>query len=231
MKTKFLVLSLVTFLFVACNAQTSKNIEVLTTTDFSQKIMATPNAQIIDVRTLGEFESGHIENAKNVDWLSKDFEKNIATIDKTKPVFVYCKSGGRSSKAANKLAQMGYTKIYDLNGGFLKWESAGLGEPSDKIIGISSQEYAALLNTDKEVLISFYAPWCAPCKKMEPYMLQMQKEGTDKYVIVRLNADENKTMMKDLKIDELPTLLLYKNKVVVWRHSGFISEEDLKKQL
>ena len=231
MKTKFLVLSLVTFLFVACNGQTSKNIEVVTATDFSQKILATPNAQIIDVRTLGEFESGHIENAKNIDWLSKDFEKNIATIDKTKPVFLYCKSGGRSSKAANKLAQMGYTKIYDLNGGFLKWESAGLSKPSDRIIGINSQEYAALLNNDKEVLISFYAPWCAPCKKMEPYILQMQKEGTDKYVIVRLNADENKTMMKDLKIDELPTLLLYKNKEVVWRHSGFISEEDLKKQL
>lgn len=231
MYNKFFNLFFVSFLFIACNGQTSKNIEVIAATDFSKKIIATPNAQIIDVRTSEEFESGHIDNAKNVDWFSKDFEKNVASFDKTKPVFVYCKVGGRSSKAANKLSQMGYAKIYDLDGGFLKWEVAGLSPESDKIIGICSQEYAELLNNDKEVLISFYAPWCAPCKKMEPYMLQMQKDGADKYVIVRLNADENKTIMKELKIDELPTLLLYKNKEMVWKHSGFISEEDLKKQL
>lgn len=231
MYNKFFNLFFVSFLFIACNGQTSKNIEVITAPDFSQKIIATPNAQIIDVRTSEEFESGHIDNATNVDWFNKDFEKNVASLDKTKPVFVYCKSGGRSAKAADKLAQMGYTKIYDLQGGYLKWDSAGLAPASDKIIGICSQEYAELLNNDKEVLISFYAPWCAPCKKMEPYMLQMQKESNDKYVIVRLNADENKTIMKELKIDELPTLLLYKNKEMVWKHSGFISEEDLKKQL
>lgn len=231
MKTKFLLLSFFSFLFSSCIGQTSKNIEVLPATEFSQKILATSKAQIIDVRTPEEFESGHIENAKNINWLGYDFQKDVATLDKTKPVFVYCKVGGRSAKAAAKLSEMGYTQIYDLDGGFLKWESAGMVVPTDKIIGICSQEYAELLNTNKEVLISFYAPWCAPCKKMEPYMLQMQKEATDKYVIVRLNADENKTIMKELKIDELPTLLLYKNKEMVWKHSGFISEEDLKKQL
>lgn len=231
MKTKLFLISIFSFLFLACNGQTSKNIEVISATEFSQKILATPKAQILDVRTSEEFESGHIDNAKNTDWFSADFEKSTANLDKTKPIFVYCKAGGRSAKASDKLAQLGFTQIYDLDGGFLKWESAGLAPSNDKIIGICSQEYAELLNNDKEVLINFYAPWCAPCKKMEPYMLQMQKDGKDKYVIVRLNADENKTIMKDLKIDELPTLLLYKNKEMVWKHSGFISEEDLKKQL
>jgi hypothetical protein len=59
----------------------------------------------------------------------------------------------------------------------------------------------------------------------------MQTELADKVVIIRLNADEHKTLMSNMKIDELPTLLLYKNKEVKWRNSGFISEEDLKKQL
>ena len=231
MKNKFLFLSFVSFLFMACNAQTSKNIEVLPAIDFSHKILATSKAQIIDVRTPEEFESGHIDNSKNIDWFDKDFEKNVASVDKTKPVFVYCKVGGRSAKAAAKLSEMGFTEIYDLDGGYLKWEAAGLAPSSDEIIGLNSKEYAALLNTDKEVLINFYAPWCAPCKKMEPFMLQMEKDKTAKYVVVRLNADENKTMMKELKIDQLPALFLYKNKEVVWKHNGYISEQDLKKQL
>ncbi len=231
MKTSLYLLTVLSFLFMSCNSQTSKKVELVSVTEFSQKIMATPKAQIIDVRTPEEFESGHIDDSQNINWLGSDFEKSATTLDKSKPVFVYCKVGGRSAKAAAKLNEMGFTQIYDLDGGFLKWESAGMVIPSDKIIGLNPQEYANLLNNDKEVLISFYAPWCAPCKKMEPYMLQMQKDLNAKYVIVRLNADENKTMMKELKIDELPTLLLYKNKEIVWKHSGYISEIDLKKQL
>jgi hypothetical protein len=57
------------------------------------------------------------------------------------------------------------------------------------------------------------------------------KEMADKVTIVRLNADENKTLISQLKIDELPTLFIYKNNEIIWKHSGFISEEDLTKQL
>ena len=96
---------------------------------------------------------------------------------------------------------------------------------------MTSQEYAELLNSDKKVLIDFYAEWCAPCKKMTPYLLKMQKDMADKVVIIRLDADKNKTLLQEMKIDELPTLLLYENKEIKWKNSGFISEEDLKKQL
>ena len=126
---------------------------------------------------------------------------------------------------------MGFKKIYQLEGGILKWNTAGLSKTDDKIIGMCSQEYTELLNTDKIVLIDFYAEWCAPCKKMTPYLLKMQKDLADKIVIIRLNADEHKTLIKEMKIDELPTLLLYENKEIKWKHSGYISEEDLKKQL
>lgn len=59
----------------------------------------------------------------------------------------------------------------------------------------------------------------------------MQKDLADKVVIIRLDADKNKTLMAEMKISELPTLLLYENKEIKWQHSGYISEEDLKKQL
>ncbi|WP_281228194.1 thioredoxin domain-containing protein [Flavobacterium aquiphilum] len=231
MKINNLYLFIVCFIAFSCTGQTSPAIKTIDASSYSEKIKATPNAQILDVRTPEEYATGHIENSDNVNWLSNSFVLRTDKYDKTKPVFVYCKSGGRSAKAADKLAELGFKTIYNLDGGMLKWEAAGLAKPDTKIIGICSQEYAELLNTDKEVLISFYAPWCAPCKKMEPYILKMQKEMSDKVVIVRLNADENKTIMQELKISELPTLLLYKNKTIKWQKSGFTSEEDIKKQL
>jgi thioredoxin len=231
MKYRLILLLIIPFAVLSCNGQTSKNVKTIEATAFAEKIATTANAQILDVRTPEEYVSGHIDNAANVNWNGTDFVAKTAALDKTKPVFVYCKSGGRSKQAAAKLEELGFTTIYELQGGMLKWDAAGLSKPSDKIIGMCSQEYGELLNTDKKVLISFYAEWCAPCKKMTPYILQMQKDLADKVTIVRLNADENKTLISELKISELPTLLLYENKEVKWKHSGFISEEDLKKQL
>ena len=231
MKLFFITFIYLSIILSSCQAQTSKNIQLLEAPAFAEKIKNTPNAQILDVRTPQEFAGDHIENAKNINWLNADFATNAATLNNTKPVFVYCKAGSRSNKAAAKLAEMGFTNIYDLQGGILKWEAAGLSKPSDKLVGINKQQFEALLNSDKKVLVNFFAPWCAPCKKMEPFILKMQKENSAKVVIVRLNADENKTIMKELKVEELPTLLLYENKNLKWKSSGFVSEEDLKKQI
>lgn len=231
MKFKFLLAITFLALLFSCNAQTSKNIESVTPEVFAEKIKKTANAQILDVRTPEEFTSEHLDNATNINWLSDDFEKNAQKLDKSKAVLVYCKSGARSAKAAAKLEELGFKKIYQLEGGILKWNSAGLSKADNKIIGMSNQQYAELLNSDKPVLINFYADWCEPCKKMTPYLLQMQKKLANNTTIIRLNADENKTLIKELKIDELPTLLLYKNKQISWSHKGYISEEDLKKQL
>ena len=224
----FLILS---FAILSCKGQPTKKIESVAPEVFAEKIKATPNAQILDVRTPEEFASEHIDKATNINWLGNDFVTNVENLDKSKPVFVYCKSGGRSAKASAKLAELGFKTIYELQGGIMKWNAAGFSKPSEKIVGMSSQEYAELLNSDKKVLIDFYAEWCAPCKKMTPYLLQMQKKLADRVTIIRLNADENKTLISEMKIDELPTLLLYENKELKWKHSGYISEEDLKKQL
>lgn len=231
MKSYILSLLFVTSFFIGCKGQVSQEVQTIPAIAFAEKIKATPNAQILDVRTPGEYSGEHLDKAINIDWNGDDFVANTEKFDKSKPVFVYCKVGGRSKQASDKLHELGFKEVYDLQGGIMKWNAAGFGTPSDKIVGMCSQEYGELLNTDKKVLISFYADWCAPCKQMAPYILKMQKDLADKTTIVRLNADENKTLITDMKIDELPTLLLYQNKKIIWKHSGFISEEDLKKQL
>jgi len=241
MKSRYLFFLFISFAISSCNGQQSKNIKNIPAEDFANQINKTPKAQILDVRTPEEFDVEHIDNSININWLGDSFLEGTKNLDKSKPVFVYCKSGARSAKASEKLQELGFTTIYQLEGGFLKWNAAGMStraegeqgeaKPSDKIIGMRSQEYAELLNTDKKVLIDFYAEWCAPCKKMTPYIIKMQKDLADKVLIIRLNADENPTLMKEMKISELPTLLIYKNKELKWKNSGYISEEDLKKQL
>jgi thioredoxin len=224
-------LIIIAFVLASCNGQSSKNVAVIEPAAFAEKIKTIENPQILDVRTPDEFASEHIDNAVNVNWNAEDFATKAATYDKSKPVFVYCLSGGRSKKASQKLQELGFTTIYELDGGIMKWNAEGFSKPSTKATGMTSEEYAALLNTDKKVLIDFYAEWCGPCKQMTPYLTKMQKELADKVVIIRIDVDQNKTLVKDMKIDQLPTLLLYENKEVKWKNTGFISEADLKKQL
>ena len=230
MRSYILALLFVSFLSVGCKGQVS-NVKTIPPTAFSGKINTTPNAQILDVRTPEEYAGQHLDNTVNVNWRGSDFADKASKYDKKIPVFVYCMSGGRSKQAAAKLQELGFTTIYELQGGIIKWNAEGLAKPSTQIIGMCSQEYGDLLKSDKKVLINFYAEWCAPCKKMEPYIKKIQADLADKVTIIRLNADENKTLTTEMKIDELPTLILYKNKEIIWKHSGFISEEDLKKQL
>ncbi|MWB94602.1 thioredoxin fold domain-containing protein [Flavobacterium sp. GA093] len=218
-------------IFTSCNGQPSSAFEEVAPKDFAEKIKTTDNAQILDVRTPEEFASEHLDNAKNVDWNGEDFDKKAATYDKSKPVFVYCLSGGRSKKAASKLKELGFETVYELEGGILKWKSEGLSKPTTEQIGMTRLEFNKLLDTDKKVLVDFYAEWCGPCKKMEPYLLKMQKEMANEVTIIRIDVDQNKTLATQLEIDQLPIVVLYQNKEVKWKNVGYISEQDLKKQL
>jgi rhodanese-related sulfurtransferase len=231
MRFKYHLLVILNCILVSCNGQKNDAYESSAPIVFAEKIKETSNPQIIDVRSPEEYASQHLDNAKNINWNGNDFESKVATLDKKQPVFVYCMVGGRSKKASDKLIEMGFAKVYDLQGGIMKWNAAGLSKPSDKIIGMCSQEYGDLLKSKSKIMINFYADWCEPCKKMKPYITQMQTDLKDTITIIRLNADENKTLISELKIDELPAILVYENAELKWKHLGFISEEDLKKQL
>lgn len=83
------------------------------------------NAQLVDVRTSDEFNKDHLKGAVNYDIYESNFETNLNKLDKNKPVFVYCYSGGRSSQAANTLKKKGFKTVYDMSEGFKKWKDSG----------------------------------------------------------------------------------------------------------
>jgi phage shock protein E len=88
-------------------------------------LVSQKKGQILDVRTPEEWESGTIEGATKMNFFDKDFNQQLENLDKTKPIYVYCKSGGRSGKAAKQLEKMGFTTIYNLLGGITAWNAAG----------------------------------------------------------------------------------------------------------
>ena len=83
------------------------------------------NAVLVDVRTNDEYNSGYIENSINIDYFSDDFSENVEKLDKNIPIVLYCRSGKRSSKSANKLSKLGFKEIYNLQGGILDWIEIG----------------------------------------------------------------------------------------------------------
>lgn len=123
MKSKILFSLLFLFALLSVNAQTATKIKTVEVATFAKEIKTTPKPQILDVRTPEEFSEGHIDKATNIDWQNENFVKNTENLDKNKPVYVYCKSGRRSLKASEKLEELGFKKIYNLDGGYLKWNT------------------------------------------------------------------------------------------------------------
>ena len=73
---------------------------------------------ILDVRTPTEFADGHISGALNIDFYSSDFSADIGALAKNNVYLLHCASGGRSGKAADIMAGMGFAEVYDLDGGY-----------------------------------------------------------------------------------------------------------------
>ncbi|MEO8590237.1 MAG: rhodanese-like domain-containing protein [Flavobacteriales bacterium] len=91
---------------------------------FSDRINA--SAQLVDVRTAAEFKGGHLLNAVNLDWTGGQLEAMSSTLDKTRPVLLYCASGRRSADARGYLVDQGFTDVVGLEGGITSWRSSGM---------------------------------------------------------------------------------------------------------
>ena len=90
---------------------------------FKERLATSDDYLLLDVRTPEEYGEGHIEGALNVNILdSEAFEAGVSQLDSDKTLMIYCRSGNRSRKAAEKLQALGFEKIYDLEGGFKGWE-------------------------------------------------------------------------------------------------------------
>lgn len=226
-------------LFSCSNAQTETQPNTSEKSQIQQPIATTVDAGtfqanisenkavILDVRTAGEYESGHIKGALQADWTNQSqFTERVAAMDKNAPVYIYCLGGGRSAAAQNYLIQQGFTKVVNLKGGINAWNQAGF--PTDGVQNvkqISQKEYEASIPKSGTVLVDFSAEWCPPCKKVEPLLKDLEKNGS---TIIRFDGGSQKELCIALKVSGFPTLILYKDGKEVKRHVGIITAEELQ---
>ena len=107
----------------ACGGSGGK-VTNLNVSEFATKI-SDSSVTLVDVRTPGEFMSGHITGATNIDFESGTFEADIQKLDKSKIYAVYCRSGNRSGQATALMVKDGFKDVFNLNGGVIDWTGAG----------------------------------------------------------------------------------------------------------
>jgi thiol-disulfide isomerase/thioredoxin len=160
---------------------------------------------------------------------NKEFTERVSSLDKNKPVYVYCMSGPRSQAAGEWLRNNGFTNVVELKGGFSNWKVTGKpseGTPDTKQMTI--EEYTQQITGKEYVLVDFGAEWCPPCKKMEPIIHEFTAANPGIFFF-KIDGGIHTDVMKQLNAEGLPTFILLKNGQEVWRHKGILSKEELEK--
>jgi thioredoxin 1 len=203
----------------------------LSAAEFEKLMAGKPGAQLIDVRSQQEFKERHLKGATLMNINEQGFDEMLSSLDKTKPVFVYCLGGGRSATASSKMKAAGFKEIYNLKGGILEWAAAGLNiEKSEGYSGkrgLSSADLLAQLGSKPYVLVDYNAVWCGPCKRIAPVLKKFTDERKEQIMLLKVDADENPDLMIEKGIQSIPYLELYHKGKLVWKHSGIINETDL----
>ena len=119
----FTILVSLSISVISCkNQEENTDVTILSVAEAKTILAEDPEAVFLDVRTPEEFRDGHIEGAVLINFFDTNFKQQVASLDKNKPVYIYCRSGNRSEKAGLILTQMGFTEIFDIEEGYMGWE-------------------------------------------------------------------------------------------------------------
>lgn len=208
--------------------------------EYMRLLVETKNEYLLDVRTPEEFKQEHLNNAINLNVNGSSFSAEIDKLDKNRPVFLYCLSGGRSGNAMEVLKQKGFGTVYNMEGGILQWKArnfplnnttpASMAASSWK--GMSKEEFRKLTQeSDIPVLVDFKAVWCGPCKMLKPELEALQEEYQGKLKIIEIDVDQHKSLADDMQIRSIPLMIYYKNGKVAMNIEGYADRENIKRSL
>lgn len=218
---------------VSC-AQNNKAAKVsltISSNEFQSAIQQS-NVQILDVRSAGEFASGHIKNALQANWNDpNEFENRTQHLDKKSTIYIYCQAGGRSAAAQAYLIEKGFN-VVNLEGGMSNWKMNNLpieGNANEQQMEVS--DFDKVIASNNLVLVDIGANWCPPCRKMQPTIDQVKKAQGTKLYFLAVDGGVDINVMKHLQFETLPTFIIYKNGKEVWRKTGIVESAEFAKAL
>ena len=220
-------------LFVAACAQNNSSAQDIPKTVSANQFKAAiekPGVQVLDVRTAGEYQAGHIQNALQANWNdAKEFQDRTQHLDKTKTVYVYCQAGGRSAAAQSYLMEKGYN-VVNLEGGMSNWKMNQLPvEGNANAVQMRVVDFDKVVASNKMVLVDIGASWCPPCRKMQPIIDQIKKEQGNKIYFLAVDGGVDMDVMKHVQFESLPTYIIYQNGKEIWRKSGIVTADEFQK--
>ncbi len=200
---------------------------------FEAKLKQAGNrAQILDARTVEEYQLNHLKGAALFSVANEtELQKQIDGLDKQRPVFVYSINNGRSVQLAKKLKEQHFQEVYDLPGGISHWIGSGRPVESTTGQGLSLEEYKKTVQSEKLVLVDVHSKFCGGCKRLAPIVDSISRENTSGLKVVKVELFENKTLAQELGIESIPTLLLYKGDKVVWRKTGVTPKAQIQQAI
>jgi len=228
MKNKIFKNSITTaiLLFTVLGFSQNKSSNTVTLDVFYSKIKSEKKPQIIDARGPEEFVLNHINGAVNFNLESKDYDQQIAKLDKTKPVFTYSIGAGRSVWLADDLLKKGFKEAYSLEGGIANWIGNGKPFYANSKSKLTLAEYKKIIAENKDVLVDIGSKYCAPCKKVKPILETITAQYGEHLKIVEIELEDSPQVIADLKtVKVFPTLILYKDGKIVFKKEGLT---DLK---
>jgi thioredoxin 1 len=93
------------------------------------------------------------------------------------------------------------------------------------------ESFNELIQSEKPVLVDFYADWCGPCKAMEPVVKEVAKTIQDKARIVKVNIDKQSQLAQTYNVSAVPTFMVFKKGQMLWRHPGMIDKNAMLSKL
>ena len=224
-------------LFFSCqNTQEEKfrNIDIIK----FHEIASASNITILDVRTSQERANGYINNSTHIDFYDDSFIDKVNLLNKENPIYIYCKVGGRSAKVSEKISELGFKDVYNLEGGFITWAGHNLpfefnleNKSENLKQGFTKADIDSILSLNTKTLIYISTKWCAPCREMNPIVERLKRELPNHLQIINIDLDHNFFVKEMYNISSIPLFVLYENNKEVWRKNGIIAYSDIAEKL
>lgn len=222
----------------AAGAWAAQNIRNVESEEFNELIEKREGV-LLDVRTPDETAKEKIANAVELDFYRKDFVQNLELLDRKTPVYVYCRSGSRSSNTSALLQELGFDEVVNLSGGIESWKRSGYPVTRSTVNPLEQaenakrigKEWKGALANGKPVLLDFYSKWCVPCRQMSPIVDGLAEELDESANVLKVDIDAHKTFAQEFGVKSVPTFIVYADGKEVWRGVGAMEREQLLAKL